>query len=100
MCYEYSVNNLLKYLKLRKTLSKDSQKNKPYVKSFHHFQIICFVLGVVSTLPKIQENMPKSGLLQASCITMYIMYLTVRFQPSAIMSFARLQPPTVNLISS
>lgn len=38
--------------------------------------IICIVLGVVSTLPKIQEHMPKSGLLQASCITMYIMYLT------------------------
>ncbi len=26
--------------------------------------IICIVLGVVSTLPKIQEHMPKSGLLQ------------------------------------
>lgn len=38
--------------------------------------ILCIVLGVVSILPKVQENMPKSGLLQASCITMYIMYLT------------------------
>jgi hypothetical protein len=38
--------------------------------------IICLILSVVSILPKIQENMPKSGLLQSSCITLYIAFLT------------------------
>jgi len=38
--------------------------------------ILCVALSVVSILPKIQENMPTSGLLQSGCISLYIMYLT------------------------
>lgn len=38
--------------------------------------IICVILSIVSILPKIQEHVPKSGLLQSSCITLYILYLT------------------------
>jgi len=38
--------------------------------------IICVIISVVSILPKVQEHMPKSGLLQSSCITLYIVYLT------------------------
>lgn len=38
--------------------------------------IICLILSVVSILPKVQENMPKSGLLQSAAISLYIMYLT------------------------
>jgi len=38
--------------------------------------IICIILSVVSILPKVQEHMPHSGLLQSSLITLYIMYLT------------------------
>jgi hypothetical protein len=38
--------------------------------------ILCVILGVVSILPQIQEHVPKSGLLQSSCITLYILYLT------------------------
>ncbi|VDD90893.1 unnamed protein product [Enterobius vermicularis] len=38
--------------------------------------ILCFVASVVSILPAIQKRMPHSGLLQASFITMYIMYVT------------------------
>lgn len=38
--------------------------------------ILCVVLSIVSILPKVQENLPKSGLLQSSCITLYILYLT------------------------
>jgi len=38
--------------------------------------ILCVMISVISILPKIQENMPQSGLLQSSCISLYIMYLT------------------------
>lgn len=33
-------------------------------------------LTVISILPKVQEAQPSSGLLQASCITLYTMFLT------------------------
>lgn len=38
--------------------------------------ILCLGLSIVSILPKVQETMPKSGLLQSSVITLYILYLT------------------------
>ncbi|KAM4549714.1 serine incorporator 1-like [Fundulus diaphanus] len=38
--------------------------------------IFCIVVSVVSILPKVQEAQPTSGLLQASVITLYTMYLT------------------------
>lgn len=38
--------------------------------------ILCFILSVMSILPRIQESQPKSGLLQSSILTLYIMYLT------------------------
>jgi len=38
--------------------------------------IMCVILSVVSILPKVQEHMPQSGLLQSATITLYIMYLT------------------------
>jgi len=38
--------------------------------------ILCVVISVVSLLPRVQERMPYSGLLQSSFITMYTMYLT------------------------
>ena len=38
--------------------------------------ILCVVLSVTSVLPIIQENLPNSGLLQASFVSVYIMYLT------------------------
>ncbi len=37
---------------------------------------MCVGLSVVSILPKVQEHMPKSGLLQSAVITLYILYLT------------------------
>lgn len=37
--------------------------------------IICLILTVVSILPSVQEHMPKSGLLQSGCITLYMTYL-------------------------
>ncbi|ESP02677.1 hypothetical protein LOTGIDRAFT_151397 [Lottia gigantea] len=38
--------------------------------------ILCVVISIVSILPKIQENQPRSGLLQASLISCYTLYLT------------------------
>merc|ERR1719495_2753195 len=38
--------------------------------------ILCVILSVVSILPKVQEHMPQSGLLQSAIISLYIMYLT------------------------
>ncbi|KAK0412790.1 hypothetical protein QR680_006412 [Steinernema hermaphroditum] len=38
--------------------------------------ILCFGVSCISLLPKIQERMPRSGLLQSSFISLYVMYLT------------------------
>lgn len=38
--------------------------------------ILCFAISVVSILPKVQEVQPRSGLLQASVVSLYVMYLT------------------------
>lgn len=38
--------------------------------------ILCIGCSVLAILPKIQDAQPKSGLLQASVITMYVIYLT------------------------
>lgn len=38
--------------------------------------ILCIILTICSILPKVQEAQPSSGLLQASCITLYTMFLT------------------------
>ncbi|XP_029467694.1 serine incorporator 3 isoform X2 [Rhinatrema bivittatum] len=38
--------------------------------------ILCIIVSIMSILPKIQEYLPQSGLLQSSVITLYTMYLT------------------------
>ncbi|NWT04190.1 SERC2 protein, partial [Mionectes macconnelli] len=38
--------------------------------------LLCLIVSVVSILPKIQEAQPHSGLLQASLITLYTVYIT------------------------
>uniref|UniRef100_A0A4W6CKR8 Serine incorporator 2 n=1 Tax=Lates calcarifer TaxID=8187 RepID=A0A4W6CKR8_LATCA len=38
--------------------------------------IFCVIISIVSILPKIQEAQPHSGLLQASLISLYTMYVT------------------------
>jgi len=38
--------------------------------------ILCVILSVTSVLPVIQEHQPNSGLLQASFVSLYIIYLT------------------------
>lgn len=38
--------------------------------------IVCFISSILSVLPKVQEYQPKSGLLQSSVVTAYVVYLT------------------------
>ncbi|XP_076013326.1 serine incorporator 2 [Genypterus blacodes] len=38
--------------------------------------IFCIIVSVVAVLPKVQEAQPSSGLLQASLISLYTMYVT------------------------
>merc|ERR1712045_799705 len=38
--------------------------------------LLCVVLTVTSVLPKVQEHLPSSGLLQSSFVSLYMMYLT------------------------
>lgn len=38
--------------------------------------ILCFILSVVSIVPKVQEAQPRSGLLQSSVVSLYTLYLT------------------------
>uniref|UniRef100_A0A8C7VBP4 Serine incorporator 2 n=1 Tax=Oncorhynchus mykiss TaxID=8022 RepID=A0A8C7VBP4_ONCMY len=38
--------------------------------------IFCIIVSIVAILPKVQESQPRSGLLQASFISLYTMYVT------------------------
>nr|CAG4641747.1 EOG090X07ET [Eurycercus lamellatus] len=38
--------------------------------------ILCFMVSAVAILPKVQEYQPRSGLLQASVVSLYTLYLT------------------------
>ena len=38
--------------------------------------LLCVILTVTSVLPKVQEHLPNSGLLQSSFVSLYMMYLT------------------------
>ncbi|CAD7081870.1 unnamed protein product [Hermetia illucens] len=38
--------------------------------------IFCFAVSVVSILPKVQDNLPRSGLLQSAMVTLYTIFLT------------------------
>jgi hypothetical protein len=38
--------------------------------------ILCVITGIVSILPTVQEHQPRSGLLQSSVVTLYVVYLT------------------------
>ncbi|EEB13437.1 serine incorporator, putative [Pediculus humanus corporis] len=55
------------------TKSDDCMLNKFFI-SFN--LLLCFFSSIVSTLPKVQEYQPKSGLLQSSIVSAYVIYLT------------------------
>ncbi|KOX78938.1 putative serine incorporator [Melipona quadrifasciata] len=38
--------------------------------------ILCVIVSIVSTLPSVQEHNPRSGLLQSSIVSLYVVYLT------------------------
>lgn len=55
------------------TKSDDCSLNKFFI-SFN--LILAVIISVVSILPAVQEFQPKSGLLQSSVVTLYVVYLT------------------------
>uniref|UniRef100_A0A8C4T541 Serine incorporator 2 n=1 Tax=Erpetoichthys calabaricus TaxID=27687 RepID=A0A8C4T541_ERPCA len=55
------------------TKSNDCAENKLFI-SLN--LIFCCIISIVSIIPKVQEVQPYSGLLQASVITLYTMYVT------------------------
>ncbi|XP_014213525.1 serine incorporator 1 isoform X1 [Copidosoma floridanum] len=55
------------------TASGDCGLNKFFI--IFNF-LLCILMSSVSILPKIQEHQPRSGLLQSSVLTLYIIYLT------------------------
>lgn len=38
--------------------------------------ILCVIVSILSVLPSVQEMQPRSGLLQSSVVTLYVIYLT------------------------
>lgn len=38
--------------------------------------ILCVAVSIIAVLPRVQEENPRSGLLQASLVTLYVIYLT------------------------
>ncbi|XP_054011504.1 serine incorporator 1 isoform X2 [Hylaeus anthracinus] len=38
--------------------------------------ILCVIVSIISTLPVVQEHYPRSGLLQSSIVSLYVVYLT------------------------
>ncbi|XP_011134962.1 probable serine incorporator isoform X2 [Harpegnathos saltator] len=38
--------------------------------------ILCVITSIISILPSVQEHQPRSGLLQSSVVTLYVVYLT------------------------
>ncbi|XP_014475150.1 PREDICTED: probable serine incorporator isoform X2 [Dinoponera quadriceps] len=38
--------------------------------------ILCVITSIISVLPSVQEHQPRSGLLQSSVVTLYVVYLT------------------------
>ncbi|XP_051167193.1 probable serine incorporator isoform X2 [Leptopilina boulardi] len=55
------------------TLPHDCALNKFFI-SFN--LILCVISSAISILPSVQENQPRSGLLQSSIVTLYVIYLT------------------------
>ncbi len=56
---------------------RDSGASCPLNNFFISFNMILgVILSIVSVLPKVQEHMPKSGLLQSGMIAVYMNYLT------------------------
>ncbi|XP_068694453.1 probable serine incorporator [Montipora foliosa] len=56
------------------TESSGCHENKFFI-SFNF--IMCFIISIISILPRIQEVQPRSGLLQSSIISLYASYLTL-----------------------
>lgn len=38
--------------------------------------VLCLIVSVLSIMPQVQERISRSGLLQSSVVTLYVVYLT------------------------
>ncbi|OQV14421.1 Serine incorporator 3 [Hypsibius exemplaris] len=72
LCYAASLTGIV-LLYVYFTKAEGCALNKFYI-SFN--MILCIILSVVGILPKVQERQPRSGLMQSSIITLYVVYLT------------------------
>lgn len=72
LCYCLSLTAVV-LLYVYYTQSEGCAINKFFI-SFN--MILCILFSVISILPKVQERQPRSGLMQASIITLYVIYLT------------------------
>lgn len=72
LCYALAITGVV-LLFVFFTKSNDCSLNKFFI-SIN--LILCFVVSVVSILPNVQEKLPRSGLLQSSIVSLYVVYLT------------------------
>ncbi|KAF5307014.1 hypothetical protein FQR65_LT18486 [Abscondita terminalis] len=72
LCYALAITGVV-LLFVFYTKSDDCSLNKFFI-SFN--LILCFIVSVISILPNVQEKLPRSGLLQSSIVSLYVVYLT------------------------
>lgn len=72
ICYALAITGIV-LLYVYFTQANDCVMNKVFITLN---LLVCIIASVISILPNVQEMQPRSGLLQSSIITLYIVYLT------------------------
>ncbi|XP_018046995.1 PREDICTED: probable serine incorporator isoform X2 [Atta colombica] len=70
--YTFSITGIV-LLYIYYTHPSECALNKFFI-SFN--LILCVITSIISILPTVQEHQPRSGLLQSSIVTLYVVYLT------------------------
>ncbi|XP_050307610.1 probable serine incorporator isoform X2 [Anthonomus grandis grandis] len=74
LCYALSIAGfVLLYVFFTQSESSPCSLNKFFI-SIN--LIFCVIVSVISILPAVQDKLPRSGLLQSSVVTLYVVYLT------------------------
>ena len=60
--------------------------------------ILCTILSVTSVHPRVQENLPSSGLLQSSFVSLYMMYLTWSAMSNQVKDIITRTPTRIGLL--